>query len=67
MTLPAPEICRHCGIKGHVTHTHCGDGYRERRHKCPKCGHAWQSWQSFIDPRKVIFKQRIRDTGSTIG
>ena len=66
--LPDPERCPKCKARGTVIKSvrverrrRSADGalvtlrYRKRRHEC-RCGFRWNSFQSVIDPMRVVMK-----------
>jgi hypothetical protein len=53
MTLPDPEHCRVCNVRGFVIDSRKPDGYRRKRRECPKCGRRWNSFESVVNPAKL--------------
>lgn len=53
-----PEQCRTCGGKGRVIESRITPTCRRRRRECPDCGRRWTSYESFINPRRVLFRDR---------
>lgn len=53
VSLPDPEKCRRCRIKGKVTDTRRRSGYTARRHRCPTCGVRWTTYQSTLHPKRI--------------
>lgn len=56
VTLPDPENCERCGTRGRVIRSRKYPGYRRRRHKCPRCGHPWTTYQSALNPNRLRWK-----------
>lgn len=57
MPLANPQLCRVCQRKGQVIDSRVSlGGYRRRRHRCPFCTHRWTTYESFINPRRVVLR-----------
>lgn len=49
------EVCPNCRKKGRVIDSKKRRaGYRRRLHRCGACRISWPSYQSTIDPRRVV-------------
>ncbi len=57
-TMPDPNTCGTCRGRGQVIESRSYPGYRRRRHVCAACGRRWTTFESFLDPRRVIERPR---------
>lgn len=66
--VPHPEICPLCASHSRVTHTISQNWYRQRRHAClnVECDHRWWSYDTVLDPRRIVFKFKMRTDISSV-
>lgn len=49
------ELCPKCSQKGRIVDSKKRRaGYRRRVHRCGKCRVSWPSFQSTLDPKRVV-------------
>lgn len=55
MRLPCPETCKKCGGESEVQDTRLTkQGYRYRRRVCTGCGRRWNTYETLLNPRRIV-------------
>jgi len=54
--LTDPERCGACKVRARVFKSVRRPHWRYRRHACPRCGARWSSWQSRMNPARIVVR-----------
>lgn len=52
------EVCPNGHKDARVIDSRKSQWFRRRRHCCRTCGVRWSSWQSSLDPRRIVYRQK---------
>ena len=57
MTLRDPDVCPQGHHTTHVIRRERGQGCLRRRHRCRICQDKWWSFQTLLDPKRIVVRE----------